>query len=88
MDVLIILIRPKVVQKKIIRPLLQNNLQQIIFDIMKKIAEKLIQLNSKSWLAEKLGITRPTLDNRLSKENWKKGEVAILLQLNRSILVA
>jgi DNA invertase Pin-like site-specific DNA recombinase len=88
MDVLIILIRPKVVQKKIIRPLLQNNLQHIIFDIMKKIAEKLIQLNSKSWLAEKLGITRPTLDNRLAKENWKKGEVAILLQLNRSILVA
>lgn len=55
---------------------------------MKKIAEKLIQLNSKVWLSEKLGISRITLDTRLEKENWKKGEIAILLQLNNKILVA
>jgi hypothetical protein len=55
---------------------------------MKKIAEKLIQINSKSWLAEKLGITRPTLDTRLEKDNWKKSEIALLIQLNRQILVA
>lgn len=55
---------------------------------MKKIAEKLIQLNSKVWLSEKLGISRITLDTRLSKENWKKGEKAILIQLNNKIPVA
>lgn len=55
---------------------------------MKKIADKLIQINSKTWLAEKLGISRVTLDTRLEKDNWKKGEIIILLQLNKSILVA
>lgn len=55
---------------------------------MKKIADKLIQINSKIWLAEKLGISRVTLDTRLEKDNWKKGEIIILLQLNKSILVA
>lgn len=29
-------------------------------------------------LAEKLGISRVTLDTRLTKDNWKKGELAIL----------
>ena len=29
-------------------------------------------------LAEKLGISRVTLDTRLQKDNWKKGELAIL----------
>lgn len=55
---------------------------------MKKIAEKLIEINSKSWLSEKLGITRPTLDTRLEKDNWKKSEIALLLQLNKQILVS
>lgn len=60
----------------------------LVYCIMKKIADKLIQINSKIWLAEKLGISRVTLDTRLEKDNWKKGEIIILLQLNKSILVA
>jgi hypothetical protein len=55
---------------------------------MKKIAEKLIQINSKIWLAERLGISRVTLDTRLEKDNWKKSEKALLLQLDKQILVA
>lgn len=33
---------------------------------------------SKVTLAEKLGISRPTLDKRLKLGNWKKGELAII----------
>lgn len=29
-------------------------------------------------LAEKLGISRVTLDTRLDKSNWKKGELSLL----------
>ena len=50
---------------------------------MKRIADKLIQINSKIWLAERLGISRVTLDTRLEKDNWKKGEKAILFQLEK-----
>ena len=50
---------------------------------MKKIAEKLIQINSKIWLSEKLGISRVTLDTRLEKDNWKKSEIALLITLDR-----
>ena len=54
---------------------------------MKRIADKLIQINSKIWLAEKLGISRVTLDTRLEKDNWKKGEKVILFQFDKQILV-
>lgn len=47
-------------------------------------AEKLIMVESKSWLADKLGITRVTLDKRLEKGNWKKSENQMLLSLTRS----
>lgn len=37
-------------------------------------AKSLILIESKSWLSDKLGITRVTLDSRLMKHNWKKLE--------------
>lgn len=52
-----------------------------IFVHMKLIAEKLINRYSKTWLADKLGVTRVTLDNRLKKDNWKKSEIQMLLLL-------
>lgn len=55
---------------------------------MKRIAEKLIQLNSKIWLAEKIGISRVTLDTRLEKDNWKRSEIALLLQLDKQLVKA
>ena len=33
---------------------------------------------TKTDLAEKLGISRPTLDTRIKQHNWKKGELAII----------
>jgi hypothetical protein len=54
---------------------------------MNKIALRLITLNSKSWLCDKLGITRPTLDARLKLNNWKKAEQVVLLQLDKIIYV-
>lgn len=33
---------------------------------------------TKDQLAEKLGITKPTLYTRLAEHNWKLGEIAIL----------
>lgn len=44
-------------------------------------ANQLIQLNSKTWLSDKLGISRVTLDNRLIKNNWKKSEIQLILLL-------
>jgi len=41
----------------------------------------LIKENSKAWLCHKLGISRPTLDIRLKKATWKKGEKKILTSL-------
>lgn len=35
----------------------------------------------KKELAEKLGISRPTLDARLKKSNWKKLEIEKILKL-------
>lgn len=46
-------------------------------------AKKMIAVESKTWLSDKLGITRATLDKRLEKENWKKTETQVLLLLNR-----
>ena len=50
---------------------------------MKRIAEKLIEEHSKTWLANKLGIARPTLDTRLEEDNWKKSEIQFLLILSK-----
>lgn len=55
---------------------------------MKRIAEKLIQINSKVWLSDKLGISRVTLDTRLEKDNWKKSEIAVLIQLDKQLVKA
>ncbi len=55
---------------------------------MKKIAKSLIEANSKTWLADKLGITRNTLDSRLEKDNWKKSEVQVLLILSKQPIEA
>jgi hypothetical protein len=41
----------------------------------------LIMKYSKSWLAEQLSISRPTLDVRFEKKNWKKIEVQQILRL-------
>ena len=48
---------------------------------MKQIAEEIIRLRSKQWLSNYLGISRPTLDTRLEKGNWKKLEVLALNKL-------
>lgn len=50
---------------------------------MENIAYRLIGQNSKIWLAEKLGISRPTLDLRLKSGNWKKSEIQVLIILNK-----
>jgi hypothetical protein len=55
---------------------------------MKQIALKLIQINSKIWLSDRLGISRVTLDTRLEKDNWKKSEKAVLIQLDKQLLTA
>jgi hypothetical protein len=60
----------------------------LVYCIMKKIALKLIEFQSKVWLADKLGISRVTLDTRIEKGNWKKGEMTILIQLEKTILVS
>lgn len=52
---------------------------------MKETAQKLININSKIWLADKLGITRPTLDTRLMNDNWKKSEIQTLLILKKQL---
>lgn len=38
-------------------------------------------LSEKQELAEKLGISRPTLNTRLEKNNWKKLEIEKILKL-------
>jgi len=55
---------------------------------MNKIANQLIEAESKTWLAEKLGITRNTLDTRLKKENWKKLEIQMLITLGKKFTQA
>ena len=48
------------------------------------ITNKAIMLThqySKVWLADKLGITRATLDTRLASDNWKKLEIEKLIKL-------
>ena len=47
------------------------------------IAKKLVLQNSKTWLSEKLGISRVTLDTRLRENNWKKTEEQVLRLLGK-----
>ena len=44
-------------------------------------AKQLIEQNSKIWLAERLGISRVTLDTRLELDNWKKSERHLIYSL-------
>lgn len=44
-------------------------------------AKQLIEQNSKTWLAERLGISRVTLDTRLELDNWKKAEKHLIYSL-------
>ena len=44
-------------------------------------AKALILINSKIWLTEKLGISRGTLDLRLTKHNWKESEIFMIKSL-------
>lgn len=46
-------------------------------------AEKLISINSKDWLSDKLGISRPTLNTRLKFDNWKNSEIQMILTLSK-----
>ena len=46
-----------------------------------KLDKKIHHVNlTKSELSDVLGISRPTLDTRLERSNWKKGEIVILRQ--------
>ena len=46
-----------------------------------KLDKKIYNVDlTKSELADVLGISRPTLDTRLEKSNWRKGEVVLLRQ--------
>ncbi len=47
------------------------------------IAKRLVLQNSKTWLSEKLGISRVTLDTRLEQNNWKKTEAQVLRLLDK-----
>lgn len=55
---------------------------------MNKIANELVDLNGKTWLADKLGITRKTLYTRLEKDNWKKSEIQMLISLKNGKVYA
>ena len=45
-------------------------------ELSKRLKEKIESgLITKSDLAKKIGIARVTLDSRLTKGNWKKGEL-------------
>ena len=41
-----------------------------------------IQKHSKTKLADKLGLTRPTLNNRLKNGLWTTGEIKIIISIN------
>ncbi len=47
--------------------------------ITRTVQEKIDNQNiTKMWLSEFLGVSRVTLDTRLQKGNWKKGELSLL----------
>jgi hypothetical protein len=48
---------------------------------MREKAFMLIGLHSRKWLSEKMEINPITLDKRLEKDNWKKGEQILLNQI-------
>ena len=51
-------------------------------DTSKKVLEALKeQGRSKVWLAEKLSMTRQTLDSRLKDNTWRINEVMLLMSL-------
>ena len=41
----------------------------------------LLNYLTKVDLAEEIGITRPTLDSRIERNNWKKGEEIIVKEI-------
>jgi DNA-binding XRE family transcriptional regulator len=41
----------------------------------------LLNYLTKVDLAQEIGITRPTLDSRIEKDNWKKGEEIIVKEI-------
>ena len=56
-------------------------------EITKRIINKLdANQITKIELAEKLGISRVTLDTRLRKSNWRKGELSLLKELDYYIV--
>lgn len=50
---------------------------------MEKIVNRLIEENSKKWLAEELGIERATLYTRLKTNKWKKLEISKIISLSK-----
>lgn len=51
-------------------------------EVTKKVKQRLdAGMITKIDLAELLGITRVTLDTRLRRENWKKGEIVLIKQM-------
>ena len=44
-------------------------------------AKQLILFHNKTWLSDKLGISRVTLDKRLIFNNWKLTEIAMIKTL-------
>ena len=46
-------------------------------------AKLLISQNSKVWLSDKFGISRTTLDIRLTKNTWKKTEIQMIISLSK-----
>lgn len=49
-------------------------------DITNK-AKELVNINGITWLAQKLGLNRGTIYERLKKENWKVLEIEKLIKL-------
>lgn len=50
------------------------------YDTTQKI-RKLIDISTKDEIAKKIGISRPTLDARLSFHNWKVSEIHLIKSL-------
>jgi|GEM_PF-1977228 len=47
----------------------------------------LIGKHSKSWVCDQLEISRPLLDKRIKKDNWKKSEWSLIESLYKSELI-
>ncbi len=47
----------------------------------KTVKQILLSKYNKITLAEEIGISRPTLDKRLLKHNWKKSEIELIKKL-------